>query len=61
MIYEQCKQWAYPEPFIYKWNFDYSNDGWERSVELQMQYPNQTYDNYIDNLEKPYPDSTSNK
>ena len=59
-IYEQCKQWAYPEPLAYGWNFDYSNDGWEKLVGLQMQHPDQTYDNYIDKLEKPDSDSTSN-
>jgi hypothetical protein len=61
-IYGQCKEWAYPEPSIYGWNFDYGNDGWEKLVELQMQHPDQTYDNYIDKREKnPYSDSTSNK
>ena len=37
------------------------NDGWEKLVELQMQHPDQTYDIYIDKLEKPDLDSTSNK
>jgi len=60
-IYEQCKQQAYPEPLIYGWNFDYSNDGWEKLVELQMQHPDQTYDNCIDKTEKSYSDSTSYK
>jgi hypothetical protein len=60
-IYQQCKQWAYPEPLAYGWNFDYNNDGWEKLVELQMQHPDQTYDNYIDKIEKSDSDSTSNK
>ena len=51
-IYKECKEWAYPEPLLYGWNFDYNNDSWKKFVELQMEHPDHTYSNYINNLSK---------
>jgi hypothetical protein len=47
-ILKECKDDAFPEPLIYGWEFDYENDGWKRLVQLQMQHPEQTYDNFIE-------------
>jgi hypothetical protein len=39
---------AYPEPWIYKWNFK-KEDGWRKLIELQKQNPHQTYESYLNN------------
>jgi len=49
-IHKECIQDVFPEPLIYGWEFDYKNDGWKRLIQLQMQHPEQTYDNFIENL-----------
>ncbi|MFZ0511692.1 MAG: hypothetical protein WAM14_08810, partial [Candidatus Nitrosopolaris sp.] len=49
-IHKECIDDAFPEPLIYGWEFDYENDGWKRLIQLQMQHPEQTYGNFIENL-----------
>jgi hypothetical protein len=46
-INSEFKQLAYPEPALYRWKFDYRNDGWEKLVELQKQNPDKTYYNAV--------------
>jgi hypothetical protein len=46
-IHKECVQQAFPEAQIYSWNFDYNNDGWEKFLQLQTMYPDQTLENYI--------------
>jgi hypothetical protein len=41
-------QYAHPEPGIFKWNYDYEEDGWRKLLELQRQHPEQTYERYLD-------------
>jgi hypothetical protein len=49
-IHKECIDDAFPEPLIYGWEFDYENDGWKRLIQLQMQHPAQTYDNFIEKI-----------
>jgi hypothetical protein len=42
------KQFAYPEPLIYKWNFNYDVDDWKKLLILQKKYPHQTYHHSIE-------------
>ena len=53
-IHKECIDDAFPEPLIYGWEFDYENDGWKRLTQLQMQHPEQTYDNFTEKLLKSY-------
>lgn len=48
-IHKECMPDAFPEPLIYGWKFDYKHDDWKRLIQLQMQHPEQTYDNFIEN------------
>ena len=47
-IHTECILDAFPEPSIYGWEFDYKSDGWKRLTQLQMQHPEQTYNNFIE-------------
>lgn len=38
---------SHPEPSIFHWNYDYKRDGWKKLIELQLQHPEQTYDNHV--------------
>jgi hypothetical protein len=38
---------SHPEPSIFHWNYDYKRDGWKKLIELQIQHPEQTYENHI--------------
>jgi hypothetical protein len=42
---------AFPEPKIYGWNFKYRDDSysWRKLMELQKQYPDQTYERHLNN------------
>ena len=51
-IHRECIQQAFPEVSIYGWQFDYKKDGWKEFVHLQIQHPQQTYDNFIKNYSK---------
>ncbi len=46
-IHRECIQQAFPEAYIYGWDFDYNNDGWEKFLQLQTMRPDQTLENYI--------------
>lgn len=46
-IHRECAQQAFPEAYIYGWDFDYKDDGWEKFLQLQTTHPNQTFENYI--------------
>ena len=39
-----------PEPALYKWDFDYEKDNWEKLLELQGKHPEQTYRNLAKQL-----------
>jgi len=39
-----------PEPALYKWDFDYKKDNWEKLLELQRKHPEQTYRNLAKQL-----------
>lgn len=43
----EYKQFAFPEPYLFKWNFNYDTDDWKKLVELQTQHPEQTYRNLV--------------
>jgi hypothetical protein len=43
----EYKQMAYPEPFLFKWAFNYDTDDWKKLIELQRRHPEQTYRNSI--------------
>jgi hypothetical protein len=45
------QEYAFPEPGIYRWNFKYrdNNYNWRKLMELQKQYPDQTYESYLNN------------
>lgn len=45
------QEYAFPEPGIYRWNFKYRDDNynWRKLMELQKQYPDQTYESYLNN------------
>jgi len=47
-IHRECILDAFPEPSIYGWEFDYKSDDWKRLTQLQMQHPEQTYNNFIE-------------
>lgn len=38
---------SHPEPSIFRWNYDYKRDGWKKLIELQLQHPEQTYENHV--------------
>jgi hypothetical protein len=40
---------AFPEEKLYRWNFNYNADNWKKFIELQMQHPDQTYQNFVKN------------
>lgn len=44
----ECKFAAYPEPLLYKWNFNYENDDWRKLLILQKKHPHQTYRHSIE-------------
>jgi hypothetical protein len=44
----ECKFAAYPEPMLYKWNFNYENDDWRKLLILQKKHPRQTYHHSIE-------------
>ena len=48
-IYEEIKDWAFPEPSMYRWDFDYAKDGWKKFLEIQDKHPDQTSNNYYNN------------
>jgi hypothetical protein len=41
-INRQIQKDAYPEPRMFKWDFEYGVDGWEKLLELQKQHPDET-------------------
>ena len=47
-IYDDYRYNAFPEPSLYKWNFNYTTDDWTKLIELQKQYPDQTFGKYVD-------------
>jgi hypothetical protein len=48
-VHKECVQLAFPEAFIYGWDFDYDKDSWKKFLQLQMKYPDQTYANFVKN------------
>jgi SepF-like predicted cell division protein (DUF552 family) len=48
----ECKLAAYPEPILYKWNFNYDNDDWRKLLILQKKHPRQTYRSSIEEFLK---------
>jgi hypothetical protein len=42
------KKFAYPEPLIYKWNYNYDVDNWRKLLILQKKHPHQTYHHSIE-------------
>ena len=53
-LYEEIKEWAFPEPSMYSWDFDHNRDGWKKFLEIQGKHPNQTSDNYFKNYMRQY-------
>jgi hypothetical protein len=45
------QEYAFPEPGIYGWNFKYrdGNYNWRKLMKLQKEYPDQTYESYLNN------------
>ena len=58
-LYEEIRDWAFPEPHMYKWDFDYK-DGWKKFLEIQNKHPNQTSDNYYRNYMGQYGPGATN-
>ena len=52
-IKRDYRQEAYPEPNIYRWEYDYKNDGWKKLLEIQLQNPEQTYESYLNESNNP--------
>jgi SepF-like predicted cell division protein (DUF552 family) len=48
----ECKVAAYPEPILYKWNFNYDNDDWRKILILQKKHPRETYRNSVEEFLK---------
>lgn len=46
-IHKECAQQAFPEAHLYGWDFDYNNDAWDKFLQLQTKYPDQTLENYL--------------
>src|SRR5215204_765212 len=53
-LYEEIKDWAFPEPSMYRWKFDYNRNGWKKFLEIQSKHPDQTSDNYYKNYMRQY-------
>jgi hypothetical protein len=53
-LYEEIKDWVFPEPSMYRWDFNYNKDGWKKFLEIQGKYPDQTSDNYYKNYMRQY-------
>jgi hypothetical protein len=53
-LYDEVKDWAFPEPSMYRWDFDYNKDGWKKFLEIQGKNPDQTSDNYYRNYMSRY-------
>lgn len=46
-INRDFRQISYPEPTIYKWDFNYEKDSWKKLLDLQRIHPDQTYQNFV--------------
>jgi hypothetical protein len=46
-ISNEYKQVVYPEPNLFKWDFNYQIDDWKKLIKLQKQHPDQTFPNLV--------------
>jgi hypothetical protein len=46
-IYGDFRQISFPEPAIYKWDFNYEKDDWKKLLDLQRKHPEHTYRNLV--------------
>lgn len=46
-IYRDFRQISFPEPAIYKWDFNYEKDDWKKILDLQRKHPEHTYRNLV--------------
>jgi hypothetical protein len=46
-IDKDFRQTSFPEPLIYKWDFDYEKDNWKKLLDIQRKHPEQTYHNFV--------------
>jgi hypothetical protein len=46
-IYRDFRQISFPEPALYKWDFNYEKNDWKKLLDIQRKHPEQTYRNLV--------------